>query len=91
MTTETGSTRPTHRVYAVIKKKGHEKGTLETHSVLRHDSAAECNAIAVVGNHQINEGQAPLTALSRQSPSNTASLAHNARISHYYIRAGSKQ
>ena len=27
MTTETASTRPTHRVYAVIKKKGHEKST----------------------------------------------------------------
>ena len=27
MTTDAASTRPTHRVYAVIKKKGHEKGT----------------------------------------------------------------
>jgi hypothetical protein len=27
MTTETNSNRPTHRVYAVIKKEGREKGT----------------------------------------------------------------
>ena len=27
MTTETNSNRPTHRVYAVIKKEGNEKGT----------------------------------------------------------------
>ena len=27
MTTETASTRPTHRVYAVLKRKGHEKAT----------------------------------------------------------------
>ena len=27
MTTETASTRPSHRVYAVIKKKGHEKSS----------------------------------------------------------------
>jgi hypothetical protein len=27
MTTETDSNRPTHRVYALIKKKGHEKRT----------------------------------------------------------------
>ena len=27
ITTETTRTRPTHRVYAVIKKRGHEKGT----------------------------------------------------------------
>jgi hypothetical protein len=26
MTTETNSNRPTHRVYAVIKKEGREKG-----------------------------------------------------------------
>jgi hypothetical protein len=27
MTTETNNNRPTHRVYAVIKKEGREKGT----------------------------------------------------------------
>ena len=27
MTTETNTNRPTHRVYAVIKKEGNEKGT----------------------------------------------------------------
>jgi hypothetical protein len=27
MTTETSTNRPTHRVYAVIKKEGQEKGT----------------------------------------------------------------
>ena len=37
MTTETNSNRPTHRVFAVIKKEGNEKGTwLEIGAAWRH-------------------------------------------------------
>ena len=37
MTTEINSNRPTHRVYAVIKKEGREKGTwLEIGAAWRH-------------------------------------------------------
>ena len=37
MTTETTSNRPTHRVFAVIKKEGNEKGTwLEIGAAWRH-------------------------------------------------------
>ena len=46
MTTETNSNRLTHRVYAVIKKEGREKGTwLEIGAAWRHrDVASELSA-----------------------------------------------